>query len=44
MKAQKVLIHLGNVRDNDLASYAQKIVQRMTNNPNFTDPLKQSGP
>ena len=38
MKAQKVLIHLGNVRDNDLASYAQKIVQRMTNNPNFTDP------
>ena len=38
MKAQKVLIHCGDVRDNDLASYAQKIVQRMTNNPNFTDP------
>ena len=38
MRAQKALIHFSKIRDNELVSYAQKIVLKMTNNPNFTTP------
>jgi hypothetical protein len=38
MKTKKALISFSKIRDNELASYAQKIVQKMTDNPNFTAP------
>ena len=38
MKSQKANISFSRVRDNELASSAQNIVNKMTGNPNFTDP------
>ena len=38
MRTQKATISVGKFRDNELVNYAQKIVQKMTDNPNFTAP------
>ena len=38
MKSQKANISFSRVRDSELASTAQNIVNKMTGNPNFTDP------
>jgi len=38
MKTQKALISFSNVKDNDLVNDAQKIVDKMTNNLNYTAP------
>ena len=39
MRIQKALINFSKIKDNELVSYAQKIVLKMTNNPNFTAPI-----
>ncbi len=38
MKTQKANISFSRVRDSELTSAAQNIVNKMTGNPNFTDP------
>lgn len=38
MKTQKALISFSDVKDNDLVNDAQKIVDKMTNNLNYTAP------
>ena len=38
MKTQKAIISFSDVKDNDLVNIAQKIVDKMTNNLNYTAP------
>ncbi len=39
MRIQKALINFSKTRDSELANTAQNIVNKMTINPNFTNPL-----